>query len=116
MKIKTKNLNEWKFKQRDPHGEYYFQRMKEIDLAEPTITIEEVNGSNGPEFILNTDYLAKNVWLDAQEEGIFSDNYFDLIPGIPKKVNFFAHSDQDQPFVLASPNQLTARSMAQFIK
>ncbi|MCJ7840165.1 glycoside hydrolase family 2 protein [Lederbergia sp. NSJ-179] len=96
--------------------EYYFKRMKEIDLSQPTITIEEVEESNGTEFILNTDFLAKNVWLDVDQEGIFNDNYFDLIPGIPKKVSFFARSNQDQPFVLASPRKIIVQSMVDFIK
>lgn len=39
---------------------------------------------------LQTDQLAKNVYLEsgAEQEGFFSDNYFDLLPGVPVEVTF----------------------------
>ncbi len=59
---------------------YYFVKPKELQLEKPTITIKIV-GETLLEVTTNT--LAKNVYL--QSEGhFFKENYFDLVPGIPK--------------------------------
>jgi beta-mannosidase len=43
---------------------------------------------NGYTVELSTDKLAKNVYLQIEEEGFFSDNYFDLLPGRNVVINF----------------------------
>ena len=59
---------------------HYFVKPKELQLEKPTITIKIV-GETLLEVTTNT--LAKNVCL--QSEGhFFKENYFDLVPGIPK--------------------------------
>ena len=59
---------------------HYFVKPKELQLEKPTITIKIV-GETLLEVTTNT--LAKNVYL--QSEGhFFKENYFDLVPGIPK--------------------------------
>lgn len=94
---------------------HYFAKMKEIDLEIPNISIEQVEGQDYA-FVLKTNVLAKNIWLDAEKEGIFSDNYFDLIPGIPKKITFSARDNGQSAFVLENPGTITVRSMADFVK
>ncbi|WP_195571269.1 beta-mannosidase [Paenibacillus sp. 1001270B_150601_E10] len=68
--------------------EHYMLPATKLKLAPPSITIREVEGSNGIEFELTTNVLAKYVWLEHETEGYMSDNYFDLIPGIPYRVTF----------------------------
>ncbi|KKI89164.1 beta-galactosidase [Bacillus sp. SA1-12] len=89
--------------------EYYFVPSKELVLKPPAISMELVESSEGAEWILTTDVLAKQVWLSTETEGIFTDNYFDLIPGLPKKVRFKARK-QDE-----NPEKIEVRSMADFI-
>lgn len=94
---------------------YYFTSFREIELPEAAITIEEVPGSGGTSFTLQTDALARQVWILAEEEGIFSDNFFDLIPGLPHTVTFQRRSSGDEAFVQDKPGMLTVRSMKDFI-
>jgi beta-mannosidase len=59
---------------------HYFVKPKELQLEKPTIEIKIV----GETLIeLKTNTLAKNVYLQANG-AFFEENYFDLIPGIPK--------------------------------
>ncbi len=65
----------------------YFKPIKDVLLpkAEVKHEISEVEG--GFEISLKTEKLAKNLYLTiGDEEGFFSDNYFDLIPGQAVKV------------------------------
>ncbi|MBB3112546.1 beta-mannosidase [Paenibacillus phyllosphaerae] len=95
--------------------EHYFVPAKDIKLAAPTIRITEVAGSGGTQFTLTTDVLAKQVWIASEAEGIFSDNFFDLVPGVPVTVGFQARQDGAAAFAPASPGTIEVRSMADFI-
>lgn len=71
---------EFKGKRTQTVAYHYFVKPKELQLEKPTITIKIV-GETLLEVTTNT--LAKNVCL--QSEGhFFKENYFDLVPGIPK--------------------------------
>ncbi|MFS0723356.1 beta-mannosidase [Paenibacillus sp. 1P07SE] len=95
--------------------EHYFVPGKELALQPAHIEIVEEAGGDGPRYTLSTDVLAKQVWLSSEAEGIFSDNYFDLLPGHPVTVSFEARSNGERPFVPAAPGALVVRSMADFI-
>ncbi|WP_055109205.1 beta-mannosidase [Paenibacillus ihumii] len=94
---------------------YYFETFREIDWPEASITVEEVPGSEGTSFMLRTDALARQVWLSTEEEGIFSDNFFDLIPGVPHTVTFYRRSSGEEAFTQGKPGALTVSSMKDFI-
>lgn len=67
----------------------YFDEIK--DLALPNVKIEHkiTKTETGFTIELSTDKLAKNVYLTADEEdGFFSDNYFDLLPGRPVTIRY----------------------------
>ncbi len=65
----------------------FFRPIKEIVLPTPTVKYEINAVDGGFEISLNTDKLAKNLYMTiGDEEGFFSDNYFDLIPGKTVKV------------------------------
>lgn len=95
---------------------HYFATAKEMSLPAANVTIKEVPGSGGTAFTLETDVLAKQVWIASEAEGIFSDNYFDLIPGIPVTVEFLGRGASGKAFAPASPGKLTVQSTADAIK
>ena len=65
----------------------FFKPIKEVILPKPEVKFELIAVDGGFEISLNTDKLAKNLYLTiGDEEGFFSDNYFDLIPGENSKV------------------------------
>lgn len=67
---------------------YYFRPYKELKVPKPTLEYAIVKVDNGFDIELKTDKLAKNVYLQiGDEQGFFSDNYFDLLPGEVAKVN-----------------------------
>lgn len=56
---------------------YFFVKPKDLLLEKPTIQIKKI----GEQTIeISTDVLAKNIFLSAENEPFFSDNYFDLLP------------------------------------
>jgi len=94
---------------------HYFVPAKDIKLSKAKVTIREVAGTNGTAFTLETDTLAKQVALFAEAEGIFTDNWFDLIPGIPVTVEFLGRGAAGRAFAPAPPGRVTVRSFADWI-
>jgi len=61
---------------------HYFRPVKELDLPHPNISYDLLPVDSGFRIVLKTDKLAKNLYMSiGDEEGYFSDNYFDLLPG-----------------------------------
>ena len=79
-KEKTVLILEFNNNQKKAVTHHYFVKPKELQLEKPTIELKIV----GETLIeLKTNTLAKNVYLQANG-AFFEENYFDLIPGIPK--------------------------------
>lgn len=79
-KEKTVLLIEFTSNQKKTIAYHYFVKPKELQLEKPTIELKIV----GETIIeLKTNTLAKNVYLEANS-AFFEENYFDLVPGIPK--------------------------------
>ncbi|QHW35044.1 glycoside hydrolase family 2 protein [Paenibacillus rhizovicinus] len=95
-------------------ADHYFAYSKALALEEPGVAIETAEGSEGTAFVLTARSLAKQVWLQSEEEGIFSDNFFDLVPGIPVTVRFSKRNADGQAFAPASPGRLAVQSMYDF--
>jgi beta-mannosidase len=66
-----------------------------LGRAKITHTVEQVN--EGYRIVLETNTLAKNVFIQTEAEGFFSDNYFDLLPGEKKEVFFKNEQILDTP-------------------
>lgn len=67
---------------------FYFRPFKELNISKPTVDYTIAKSGTGFDIELNTDKLAKNIYLQiADEKGFFSDNYFDLLPGEKVTVN-----------------------------
>ncbi len=80
VKEKTVLQIEFTSNQKKSIAHHYFVKPKELQLEKPTIELKIV----GETLIeLKTNTLAKNVYLEAKDT-FFEENYFDLIPGIPK--------------------------------
>lgn len=67
---------------------YYFESPRKLALSHTKVVskVEQVN--DGYQITLQTEKLAKNVLLSTDNDGFFSDNYFDLLPGERKVVLF----------------------------
>ena len=67
----------------------YFVPPKNLDLPRPGLRKAVFKTPDGYRITLESDYLAKNLHLCfPRYEGLFSDNYFDLLPGEQKTVLF----------------------------
>ncbi|MFD1135187.1 beta-mannosidase [Paenibacillus urinalis] len=95
---------------------HYFVPFKDLKLGAAEVKITEVEGPDGTRFVLESNMLAKQVWLDSEVEGVFSDNFFDLLPGEVKEVSFASRTYGEQAFAAASPGKVVVRSMSDFIK
>lgn len=96
--------------------EFYFVNSKDLKLTMATISIKEVEGSGGTVFELESNVLAKQVWLTAEHEGMFSNNYFDLVPGVIKQVEFRLRNSGEAASKPAAAGKVNARSMIDFLK
>lgn len=70
----------------------YFAEPKDLNLPEAKVSLEAEKSGEDFVITLNSDKLAKNVFLYLEDvyEGYkrFSDNYFDLIPGKEVKITY----------------------------
>lgn len=67
---------------------YFFVKPKELLLQKPTIKIKKINNQT---IEISTDILAKNIFLSAENEPFFSDNYFDLLPNEKRIIEISKH-------------------------
>jgi beta-mannosidase len=66
----------------------YFAKPRDLALPRPEISVEIGAWDGGYRVVLESDVLAKNVYLSLEGgDGHFSDNYFDLLPGRVKIVD-----------------------------
>ena len=76
---------------------YYFKPFKELKIEKPTIEYTATKTDSGFDIELKTDKLAKSVYLQiADEQGFFSDNYIDLLPGDKVTVNLKTKITQEK--------------------
>jgi beta-mannosidase len=68
---------------------HYFEIPKKLKMEKPLITFETKKVTEGYKVQLNTNTLARNVFLHFPEtKGWWNDNFFELIPGQPKTIIF----------------------------
>ncbi len=69
-------------------NKYYFLPFKQLRIPKPTLEYGIEKTENGYNISLKTDKLAKNVYLQiGDEDGFFSDNYFDMLPSDKVTIN-----------------------------
>lgn len=96
--------------------EHYFVPAKELALRPASIKVSGGADEDGVHLVLESDVLAKQVWMSSEVEGGFSDNFFDLIPGFPVKVKFTSREGLQQADIISNPGTAQVRSMADFIR
>jgi beta-mannosidase len=70
-------------------GDHIFLvKPKDLNLTKPNISTTMTKTAEGFVIRMETDVLAKSVYLEVAEAGWFDDNYFDLLPGTVKEVLF----------------------------
>ncbi len=69
-------------------NEYFFKPFKELSISPARVDAQIAKTKNGYKLVLTTDNFAKAVYLSTPVEGVFSDNYFNLITGKPVEVEF----------------------------
>ena len=75
---------------------YFFTSEKNLNLSKPKIDINFFLIENGYAIELKSDKLAKNVYITTKEEGIFEDNFFDIISGDNKVLKFYTDKNIDK--------------------
>ncbi|MCK5137421.1 MAG: glycoside hydrolase family 2 protein [Bacteroidales bacterium] len=76
---------------------FFFIPIKDIDLPQPEVKMVPEKVEDGFNLELSTDLLAKNVYLSMDEEGFFSDNYFDLLPGEKRTIHLKTDPSTSDP-------------------
>ena len=67
----------------------YFQPPKNLELTRVQIDRKVIEREGGYSIILCSKGLAKNVYLNVEGvSGFFTDNYFDLLPGESRRIEF----------------------------
>ncbi len=65
----------------------FLKPFRELQLPDPQVGFTTRKIAEGYEITLTTDKMARNVYLQTgDEEGFFSDNYFDMLPAQEVKV------------------------------
>ena len=66
----------------------YFNDCKDLQLPKATITKTIKAYEDGFTITIQSDVLAKNIQLETAIEGFFSDNYFDILAGESRTIEF----------------------------
>ncbi len=70
-------------------SELYFTEVKNLILPKPDVTVTTTQVGNAVRLTISATKLVKNLFLDTEKnEGYFSDNYFDILPGVPRTITF----------------------------
>ncbi|MBB6022336.1 beta-mannosidase [Paenibacillus sp. JGP012] len=96
--------------------EHYFVPTKDLALQPANITVSGGADEEGVYLLLESDVLAKQVWMSSEAEGVFSDNFFDLVPGLPVKVRFTSREGLQHAGIISNPGSVEVRSMVDFIQ
>jgi len=67
---------------------YYFAPFRKLKVPHPKVEYRILKNDTGYSITLKSNSLGKNIYLQiGDEEGFFSDNYFDLLPGEEVTIN-----------------------------
>jgi beta-mannosidase len=76
---------------------FYLVPPKKLNLSNAKVNVKVEQVNDGYQLTVQSERLAKNVFLSTSNKGGFSDNYFDLLPGEQKKVLFKTDQILDNP-------------------
>ena len=73
----------------------YFRLPKDLKLSPPEMVVKIAGLKDGCSIELSCRSLARSVLLACgDDDGFFSDNYFDLLPGETKRVEYRTSVDE----------------------
>ncbi|MEZ5104596.1 MAG: glycoside hydrolase family 2 protein [Draconibacterium sp.] len=76
---------------------FYFRPFKLLKVEKPNVEYTVSKADNGFNIDLKTDKLAKSVYLQiGDEDGFFSDNYFDLLPNEKVTINLKTNISEEK--------------------
>lgn len=68
---------------------HYFAKPSLLKLIKPNLNYSVSPTDSGATILISTDVLTKGVMLEFENiAGSFSDNYFDLLPGVQKEIHY----------------------------
>ncbi|MDG2052684.1 MAG: glycoside hydrolase family 2 protein [Flavobacteriaceae bacterium] len=67
---------------------HYFAKPKNLNLINEPIAIKIIKNKDGFLMKLNSEILQKEVFLFSKEKGTWQNNFFDLLPGVSKEIQF----------------------------
>ena len=85
------------------NGLFYFERPKNINLNDSEIDMKVTRQADGYSILLKSETLHKSVRVSADNQGVFEDNYFDLLPNQEKQIHFTTN-EIDVMFQIVSLN------------
>ena len=91
---------------KDKTSLFYLTKPKNLNLAQSPIKQKISKNKDGFSISLSSNYLQKNVFLYSTVKGKFSDNYFDLLPGEIKKIQFTSKSNSLENVKIKTLNEL----------
>ena len=97
-------MNRGTFK--DKTSLFYLTKPKNLNLISSPIEQKISKNENGFSISLSSNYLQKNIFLYSTVKGKFSDNYFDLLPGEIKKIQFTSKSNSLENVKIKTLNEL----------
>ncbi|OIO99290.1 MAG: hypothetical protein AUJ98_11905 [Bacteroidetes bacterium CG2_30_33_31] len=69
-------------------SDFLFDKVKNLQLQKPDIKIKIVENFDGYSVKLRSDVFVKNLQLESDNEGFWTDNFFDLIPSKDYEIRF----------------------------
>jgi len=90
---------------------HYFVKNVELQLLKPNFVVQEQHTELQTTVTIQSDVVAKGVVLVAEQDGVWSDNYFDLVPGKPHTVTFMKYEGGSN-YAPATSGKLQVSSMA----
>ncbi|SEO15074.1 beta-mannosidase [Amphibacillus marinus] len=73
---------------------HYLVRTKQLQLPKSLVTVTPTAEANV--FNVHSTAFAKNIWLDTAALGYFTNNYFDLLPGEVRQIDFIPRSQTSE--------------------
>ena len=76
---------------------FYLEPPRKLSLPRVRVSMKVQQVNEGYSISLESDKLAKNVFIGTEADGFFDDNYFDLLPGERKTILFKTTRVLDDP-------------------
>jgi len=76
---------------------YYLVKPKDLKLKRAKLQVSTSKTSNGFQITLQSTVLQKNVFLESETKGYFSNNFFDLLPNEIYRVEFKTDAKEFNP-------------------